>query len=89
VSGFWAPEGHPYPELKESIENLNKAIFKGPEEEAKAARAVDDLMLEKWTRRPLLFSNVVFAAGPRVESYQNIPGQYWAFRLEYLKLKQK
>ncbi|MDY0045145.1 MAG: ABC transporter substrate-binding protein, partial [Syntrophales bacterium] len=33
VSGFWAPEGHPYPELKESIENLDKAILKGPEEE--------------------------------------------------------
>jgi ABC-type transport system substrate-binding protein len=86
--GSWAPEGRPHPETREAIDKIYKAYLKGDKAVAEAARAVDDLLLDKlMLRRPLWSNHIIYAAGPRVESYENIPGQVRAMRFEYLKLK--
>jgi peptide/nickel transport system substrate-binding protein len=84
----WAPEGRPYPETREAIDKIYRADLKGEKAVAKAARAADDLLLDKMVlRRPLFAVNVVYAAGPKVEYYENHPGQVRAMRFNYLKLK--
>jgi peptide/nickel transport system substrate-binding protein len=88
TSGTWAPESRPYPEAKKAMDNIEAASLKGGKTLAKAARAADDLLLDKLRlRRPLFVSNLLYAGGPKVDSYQNVPGQVYSMRFEYLKLK--
>jgi hypothetical protein len=85
--GGWAPVGRTYPEVQTAFDKIVKATTN--EAIGKAAKEYNQLLLNVMFRVPLWAVHAQYAVGPRIESYEPVPGLIFPIRMEYLKLKKE
>jgi len=83
--GGWAPVGRTFPEFDAAFQKIVTATSE--EAIAKTAKEYNQILLDSTFRVPLWSVNAQYAVGPRVESYEPVPGLIFPIRMEYLKLK--